>query len=98
MEISMTMPVVAQCMVSDCAYNLQNTCNAKAITIGDGVHPGCDTFFSNSTHTHDFNDYTGVGACKVVSCRFNREFECNAEEISVGRNKGGVCCLNYVLA
>lgn len=98
MNITMMMPVVTQCMVTDCAYNLKNTCNARAITIGDGIHPGCDTFFSNSTHTHDFNEFTGVGACKVVSCRFNSEFECNADEIHVGRNKSGVCCLNYVLS
>lgn len=98
MKITFTMSVVSECKVSECAYNLKNTCNARAITIGDGVHPGCDTFFSNTTHTHEFNDMTGVGACKVSSCRHNREFECGADQIEVGRNKSGVCCLSYALA
>lgn len=98
MKMTLIMPVVAECTVTDCAYNLENTCNARAITIGNGVHPGCDTFFANSTHTRDFNECTGVGACKLVTCRFNREFECHADEIHVGRNKTGVSCLNYALA
>jgi len=97
MKMTFTMPVVSECKVSECAYNLNETCNARAITIGDGVHPGCDTFFSNSTHTHEFNELTGVGACKVRSCRHNSEFECSADRIEVGHNKSGVCCLTYAL-
>lgn len=98
MKMTMNMPVVSECKISECAYNLEDTCNARAITIGDGVHPGCDTFFSNSTHTHEFNDVTGVGACKVSTCMHNQDFECAAEQIEVGRNKSGICCLNYMLA
>lgn len=98
MKVTLDMTVVTECKVSDCAYNLRDTCNARAITIGDGIHPGCDTFFSNTTHTHEFNEVTGVGACKVLSCRYNQDFECGSEFINIGRNKSGVSCLKYVLA
>lgn len=98
MKVSLDMAVVNECKITDCAYNLQDTCNARAVTIGDGVHPGCDTFFSNTTHTHEFNEVTGVGACKVLSCRHNQDFECGAEAIAIGRNKSGVSCLTYALA
>jgi len=97
MKMTFSMPVVSGCKVSECAYNLDEMCNARAITIGDGVNPGCDTFFSNSTHTQEHNDVTGVGACKVMSCAHNQNFECGAEGITVGRNKSGVCCLSYDL-
>lgn len=97
MEITLKMSVVTRCDVSDCAYNLEQTCNARAITIGDGVLPGCDTFFSNSTHTHEVNQMTGVGACKVTSCMHNLEFECGAESIIVGHSKAGIRCLTYAL-
>lgn len=98
MKMTFIMSVVSECKVSDCAYSLNESCNARAITIGDGVYPGCDTFFANSTHTHERNDLTGVGACKVRSCRHNSEFECTADRVEVGRNKSGVCCLTYALA
>lgn len=97
MKITFDMPVVTSCEVSECAYNLKDTCNARAITIGNGVHPGCDTFFSNATHTHEFNQLTGVGACKVTACLHNHEFECVAENIAVGHDKSGVRCLSYEL-
>ncbi len=97
MKMTFSMSVVTHCEVSDCAYNLKNTCNARAVTIGNGVHPGCDTFFSNSTHTHEFNEVTGVGACKVISCMHNHEFECGAEKIEVGHDKAGISCLTYTL-
>lgn len=98
MKMTFSMPVVTTCMIRDCAYNLDETCNARAITIGNGVHPGCDTFFSNTTHTHEINEVTGVGACKVISCRHNSEFECSADHIDVGHDKSGISCLTYELA
>jgi len=98
MKMTFTMSVVTGCKVSDCAYNLDDTCNARAITIGDGVHPGCDTFFSNNTHTQEMNEVTGVGACKIMTCAHNHDFECAAESITVGRNKTGICCLSFAPA
>ena len=40
----MEMPKVRKCEVADCAYNMDSTCHAMAITVGDGMRPRCDTF------------------------------------------------------
>lgn len=97
MKITLDMPVVTSCEIDDCAYNIQNNCHACAITIGDGVHPGCDTYFSNSMHTHNMAHMAGVGACKVEACKYNDDFECSAESIEVGYEKSGISCLNCEL-
>jgi hypothetical protein len=94
MRITIEMPIVEQCTVTDCAYNVERTCHARAITVGDGLHPGCDTFFRTSGHTHQ-GQRAGVGACKVTGCTFNDDFECMAESISVGRDGDDVHCLTY---
>jgi len=38
--ITIETPLVSECSVTECAYNLNSDCHARAITIGDGVHPG----------------------------------------------------------
>lgn len=95
MELTLDMPLVSQCQVTACAYNVRNACHARAITIGDGVHPGCDTFFSNQTHTREKQRIAGVGACKVSGCRYNEDYECSASDIQVGYQDGNINCLVY---
>ena len=97
MKMTIDMPTVSTCDMSECAYNIDKACHARAITVGDGVHPGCDTFFSNATHTNENKRIAGVGACKIAACRHNNDFECMAESIAVGREKSGVGCLTYAL-
>lgn len=94
-EVSNTMPMVSKCEATQCAYNLENGCHAKGITIGDGSNPGCDTFFQNKEHARENKRVAGVGACKVSSCKFNSDFECAAESIDVGYNKNKINCLTY---
>lgn len=94
MKMTIDMPTVAECTVMDCAYNMNSTCHAKAITIGDGVHPGCDTFFDGNTHTKR-SRIAGVGACKVSGCSHNEDFECMADRITVGFMGSTVNCLTY---
>lgn len=79
------MPSVSHCSASQCAYNQNNGCRAKAITVGDGKEPGCDTYFTSPRHTQEKSRIAGVGACKVASCKFNVDFECTAAEISVAK-------------
>jgi len=88
------MPEVAACDASDCAYNKDGGCHARAITVGDGVHPGCDTFFRSREHSRR-TDGAGVGACKVKTCKHNVDFECQAVEIEVGRRSDSVECLTF---
>jgi hypothetical protein len=98
-QLSIEMPVVAECSVTECAYNLDNCCHARAITVGDGVHPGCDTYLSMSnspsSHSKAKQRIAGVGACKVVSCQYNEDYECMAEDIKVGHASPDVNCLTY---
>ena len=97
MKMTIEMPVVESCTISECGYNKNSQCHARAITIGDGVHPGCDTSFLGAPISANGNDMAGVGACKVTSCSFNEELECNAEQITVSMNKGNIQCATFQL-
>lgn len=95
MNITIEMPSVTKCTVSECAYNANAACHAKAITIGDGIHPGCDTFLGGArSHTKN-KSMAGVGACKVTGCSHNEDYECMADSISVEFEGGSVHCMTY---
>jgi hypothetical protein len=94
-QVSIEMPLVAQCSVLECAYNTNSCCHARAITVGDGVHPGCDTFLNSADHTKAKQRTAGVGACKVSACQFNDDYECVTEQITIGHASSSVCCLTY---
>jgi hypothetical protein len=94
-QISVEMPVVEQCSVTECAYNTDRCCHARAITVGHGVHPGCDTYLASSSHTKAKQRTAGVGACKVSACRHNEDYECIADGISVGHTSDDITCLTY---
>ncbi len=95
MKMTIDLPVVSGCSVNECAYNVKEKCHARAITIGNGVHPDCDTFLSASRHIRDNRRVAGVGACKVSACRHNDDFECITDQIMVGRHTGGINCLTF---
>jgi hypothetical protein len=96
MKMTIDMPPVSNCDITECAYNMGHNCHARAITVGDGIHPGCDTFFSNTTHTHKTKQLAGVGACKVSGCMHNTDYECGADDIIVGKDTAnGIRCLTY---
>ncbi|SDJ87607.1 DUF1540 domain-containing protein [Microbulbifer yueqingensis] len=94
MIIATDMPEVARCAVNQCAFNSDDACHARAITIGEGSDPDCDTFFDNSHHTHSSRT-AGVGACKMTDCSHNEDLECSAESIQVGKSGDSVECLTY---
>lgn len=91
----MKMANVSECAVSECAYNTGKSCHAIAITIGDGAHPMCDTFFKSSAHGGIKSQTAGVGACKVSSCRHNNDFECSSESIKVGICEDHGDCMTF---
>jgi hypothetical protein len=93
--MNIEMPPVNQCDVKTCGYNVEACCHAKAITIGDGDNPGCDTFFNTGKHCKDGERIAGVGACKVSGCQFNNDFECSAESIEVGFVGNKINCRTY---
>lgn len=94
MEITLNVPVIAGCEVRDCAYNTDNTCHAKAITVGDGVSPSCDTMVRHDMEPNEMN-IAGVAACKVRDCVFNNDLECDAAHVFVGRHGDGAVCVTY---
>lgn len=94
-KITIEMPNVSECTVTECAYNTEQKCHARAITVGDGSNPMCDTFFQSPTHTSATGIIAGVGACKVSICKFNEQFECQAQSIKVGHKQGDVECLTF---
>jgi hypothetical protein len=95
MKITLNMPGVSACQISQCAYNANHTCHARAITIGDGNNPGCDTFLGGLGHARETHRMAGVGACKVTACKYNDDFECMASEIHVGYASSLVNCLTF---
>jgi hypothetical protein len=95
-QISVEMPIVSECSIGECAYNANNACHARAITVGDtAVHPGCDTFLNSTPHSRARQITAGVGACKATSCRYNDDYECTTDKISVGHASSSICCLTY---
>lgn len=94
-QVDLEMPEVKACDVQNCGYNVNCNCHAKAITVGDGSNPGCDTFMGMSGHIKETKRIAGVGACKVDECKFNEDFECSARNITVGFKNGKVNCLTF---
>lgn len=90
------MPDVSQCQVAACAYNRDNGCRARAITVGDGSNPACDTFFS-SENSVSAKQVAGVGACKVAGCKFNEDLECQADAIIVASAQAEAACQTFAV-
>lgn len=95
MLVTNEMPAVEECDAKDCAYNRNQRCHARGITIGDLKHPGCDTFLPAGARTSETMRIAGVGACKVVGCRYNDDLECAADAIRVGHSGNAVTCQTF---
>ncbi|MBI2521862.1 MAG: DUF1540 domain-containing protein [Bdellovibrio sp.] len=94
-KLTLEMSLVSQCSVDTCAYNIKNSCHAKAITVGDANNPNCDTFLGSAGHCKEQKRIAGVGACKVSSCKFNEDLECKADKISIGFSGKETYCLTF---
>ena len=94
MKMTLEMPNVEACEVTSCAYNVDQLCRARAITVGHGIHAACDTFFVAQPHTRS-DQHAGVGACKVAACRHNHDYECAAAAIRVGLHQDHADCLTF---
>jgi hypothetical protein len=96
-KITIEMPMVSKCMVSECSYNSSSKCHARAITIGDSIHPGCDTFLAGASHTKQAKLVAGIGACKTASCKHNEDLECMAESVQVGMVRSEANCMTFAM-
>ncbi len=91
---TLEMPEVAECAAVECAYNRDRMCRARAITVGDGAQPMCDTACNTGSHTRaEF--IAGVGACKVSPCRHNNDLECQADIIRVALSGSHPMCVTF---
>lgn len=94
MKMTIEMPQVQQCAVSDCSYNQAQTCHARAITVGGAQDHLCDTMFNAAEHTSR-SETAGVGACKTRACTHNVDLECQAEQIEIGLTGGQASCMTF---
>lgn len=92
---SIEMAIVETCSATQCAYNEQGSCHARAITVGDGDHPACDTYFPRTQHVPGQTPAAGVGACKVSGCAHNADLECTADLVRIGHHAGHADCQTY---
>ena len=95
MRFELDLSNVQGCDVTSCAYNHEQNCHARAITIGQGIHPACDTFFPAERHTRNGAPSAGVGACKVSACRHNADLLCAAGAIHVSVHDNHADCMTY---
>ena len=89
------MPDVRRCQVETCAFNVEDGCRARAITVGAGMVPACDTFFDSTGPSMSASRVAGVGACKNAECKFNTELECQAEAIMVATGGSLPACQTF---
>ncbi len=94
MKLDMELPEVRVCAITECAYNRDHQCCARAITVGDNADANCDTFFSAQHHTQS-HAAAGVGACKIYDCIHNDDYECQAPSIAVDRVLGRAHCVTF---
>lgn len=96
-KITLEMPMIDKCTATGCAYNMDRKCHARAITVGDSIQPGCDTYLEGSRHIRQVQQIAGIGACKTAGCKFNNDFECMAESVQVGMVKDKANCMTFEL-
>lgn len=96
-KITIEMPMVTRCTANQCAYNVNNNCHARAITVGDTDHPSCDTFVSGVSQNKHSKLVAGIGACKTSDCKFNDDLECMADSVQVGIIRGEANCTTFAI-
>lgn len=94
-RITIDMPMISECLAGSCAYNVSSRCHARAITVGDGTHPGCDTFLQGDRHTRQAQLIAGIGACKTTVCKYNDDLECMADSVKVGMVVNEANCMTF---
>lgn len=93
--MAIMMPKILSCSVLECAYNKNSECHTPAITVGDGDHAECDTFYRAQSKGGVNDIIGGVGACKAHMCKFNKSFECVAPGINVASHSEHADCKTY---
>lgn len=93
--MTMEMPRIKNCTVSDCSYNSTQICHTLAITVGEQEKPICDTYLKSELPGGNDAVIAGVGACKMHMCLHNRDLVCAAETIKVRLKEGNPICQTH---
>jgi len=93
-RICLDMPRVSRCNITECGYNMDNICHARAITVGGSDRPACDTFFRSDRRTN-YDTIAGVGACRADVCMYNESFECQAPNIVIDHGQDQADCITF---
>lgn len=96
--MNVSMPLIKEYEVRNCAYNGDNKCHAAAINVGGPGEacPSCDTFFQASSKGGKKKVIAGVGACKFGSCKFNELFECVAKSVQIKMHENHADCATFM--
>ena len=89
--MTMKMPMINECSMSDCAYNSDMNCHALAITVG-GPSPLCDTYLKSDQKGGDGDSVGAIGACKVGNCMYNTALECSSDNVKIGMHADHAEC------
>ncbi|MBI1912176.1 MAG: DUF1540 domain-containing protein [Deltaproteobacteria bacterium] len=92
--MAINMPKILSCTVTECAYNIKNECHTMAITVGDGGHAACDTYY-RAPNKGGADIIGGVGACKAHECKYNKLYECFAPGITVAHHSEHADCKTF---
>lgn len=87
-------PEVKKCTVSQCFYNKDNECCARAVLIGSS-EPKCETFIESHQHTKHPGQ-AEVGACHIENCQYNQSMCCHAcGDIEIGFSNNQAWCNTF---
>ncbi|OGP14039.1 MAG: hypothetical protein A2054_07765 [Deltaproteobacteria bacterium GWA2_55_10] len=92
--MAITMPKILSCTVVECAYNKNNECHTPGITVGDGGHATCDTYY-RAQEKGGGDLVGGVGACRAYECSYNKSYECSAPGIKVAHHSEHADCKTF---
>jgi hypothetical protein len=76
----MNITLIANCGISACACNKQDSCHSLGITIGP--HAECNTYVHASSRGGFPEIKGGIGACTASSCKFNNKLECQSPKVN----------------
>jgi hypothetical protein len=86
---------VKQCSVTECYYNQERLCTARAITVGS-EKALCETWMNAEKQHSPKQNSALVGACHIGDCQYNQSFYCHAtEDISVDKIDNKAQCSTY---
>jgi hypothetical protein len=76
------------------ASHNDSNCHARAITLGNGLYPGRDTYQDDSPGHPRLQATAGTGACKLSGWLHNSDFACTADGIDLAARGETAACMS----